>query len=125
MVQLPPAKEEIKIYLVGRNQVTALWPQLLLCRTPGEQPVQLGRQHQLLLWHVQSYMGIKRQISREVKALITRGQANHDLGREMLIMIMALAGARTTFSHVTETSATAKTQMNHHSTASKGKENHE
>lgn len=66
MLELAPEKEEMKIYLVGRNQVTALWPQLSQCRTPGEQPLQLDQQHQLLLWHVQSCMGVKRLVSREL-----------------------------------------------------------
>lgn len=84
-----PAQGGQESYLVGRNPATALWPQLSLCRTPGGQPVQPGQPHQLSLWHVQSYMGIKRPVSRESMVLITHGQVNQDLGREMFIMIMA------------------------------------
>lgn len=89
MFQFFPEKEGNMIYLVGRNQVTVLGPQLLRCRTPGGQPVQPGQQRQLSLWHVQSYMGIKTMVSRESFVLIPHRQANLALGGEMSIMTMA------------------------------------
>lgn len=89
MPQLFPAKEGNTIYLAGRNQATVLWPRLSQCRTPGGQPGQPGQQRQLSLWHVQSYRGTQRLVSRESTVLATRGQAKHDVGIDMVIMIMA------------------------------------
>lgn len=47
-------------YLVGRNRVTAPWPQPSQCRTPGGQPGQPGQQRQPSPLRAQSYTGHKR-----------------------------------------------------------------